>query len=87
MDVMSSEDSCYEDDENGNFKVVKYVVRKFLWESRVMNKIKKKLDKVYRKRLFKRVKERIVIRIEVEELLECQFLNVFFEWVFKEIEN
>ena len=58
MDAMSSEDSYYEDDENGNPKVAKYAVRKLPWESRAMTKIKKKLDKAYRKRLSKRAKER-----------------------------
>lgn len=43
MDAMSSEDSCYEDVENGNPKVTKYAVRKLPWESRAMKKIKKKL--------------------------------------------
>ena len=72
MDAMSSEDSCYEDDENGNPKVAKYAVRKLPWESGAMKKIKKKLDKAYRKRLSKRAKERIVTRTEAEELSERQ---------------
>ena len=38
MDAMSSEDSCYEDDENGNPKVTKYAVRKLPWESRAIKK-------------------------------------------------
>ena len=38
MDVMSSEDSSYEDDENGNPKVTKYAVRKLPWESRAIKK-------------------------------------------------
>ena len=72
MDAMSSEDSCYEDDENGSPKVSKYAVRKLPWESRAMKKIKKKLDKAYRKRLSKRAKERTVTRTEAEELSERQ---------------
>lgn len=87
MDAMSSEDSCYEDDENGNPKVAKYAVRKLPWESRAMKKIKKKLDKAYRKRLSKRAKERIVTRTEAEELSERQPPNAFPEWALKETEN
>ena len=60
MDAMSSEDSCYEDDENGNPKVAKYAVRKLPWESRAVKKVKKKLDKPYRKRLSKRAKEELL---------------------------
>ena len=63
----SSEDSSYEDDENGNAKVAKYAVKKLPWESREKRKVKKKLDKTYRKRLSKRAKKRIVGRIEAEE--------------------
>lgn len=87
MDAMSSEDSCYEDDENGNAKVAKYAVRKLPWESRAMKKIKKKLDKAYRKRLSKRAKERIVDRIEAEELSERQPPNEFPEWALNDIES
>ena len=42
MEAMSSEDSCYEDDENGNAKVANYAVKKLPWESRAMRKVKKK---------------------------------------------
>ena len=87
MDAMSSEDSCYEDDENGNPKVTKYAVRKLPWESRAMKKIKKKLDKAYRKRLSKRASERIVNRTEAEELSERQPPNTFPEWALTETEN
>ena len=87
MDAMSSKDSCYEDDENGNAKVAKYAVRKLPWESRAMKKIKNKLDKAYRKRLSKRAKERIVDRIEAEELSERQPPNEFPEWALNDIES
>ena len=87
MDAMSSKDSCYEDDENGNAKVAKYAVRKLPWESRAMKKIKNKLDKAYRKRLSKRAKERIVDRIEAEELSELQPPNEFPEWALNDIES
>ena len=87
VDAMSSEDSCYEDDENGNPNVTNYAVRKLPWESRAMKKIKKKLDKAYRKRLSKRAKERIVTTTEAEELSERQPPNAFPEWALKETEN
>ena len=87
MDAMSSEDSCYEDDESGNPKVTKYAVRKLPWESRAMKKIKKKLDKAYRKRLSKRANERIVHRTEAEELSERQPPNTFPEWALTETET
>ena len=38
MDAMSSKDSCYEDDENGNPKIANYAVKKLPWENRRMKK-------------------------------------------------
>ena len=49
MEGMSSEESCYEDDDINNSKVTKYSVHHLQWESRRMKKRKKKLDKAYEK--------------------------------------
>lgn len=84
MDAMSSEESCCENDENGNAKVMKYAVKKLSWESRQLRKMKKKLDKAYQKRLTKRAKERILPRIEPEEKSERQSPTEFPQWALKE---
>ena len=34
LDAMSSEKSCYEEEENGSKKAVRYKVKKLAWESR-----------------------------------------------------
>lgn len=39
LDAMSSEESCYEDEENGSKKAVKYKVKKLAWECRPLKKI------------------------------------------------
>lgn len=59
MEAMSSEESCYEDDNGNTSKVTKYSVHHLQWESRRMKKIEKKLDKAYKKKLTSRAKERI----------------------------
>lgn len=59
MEAMSSEESCYEDDDGNTSKVTKYSVHHLQWESRRMKKIEKKLDKAYKKKLTSRAKERI----------------------------
>jgi len=84
MEVMSSEESCCEDDENGNSKVVRYAVKRLKWESRQLRKMEKKLDKAYKKRLTKRAIERILPRIEAEENSECHSLTEFPQWALKE---
>ena len=86
MDAMSSEESCYEDNENGNPKVAKYSKKKLPWESRAMRKIKKKLDKVYKKKLSKRAKERILSRIEAQEPSERQRPSQFPQWALTDLE-
>jgi hypothetical protein len=48
-DVMSSEESDYEGDENGNPKVSGYKIKRLPWETEKVKKIKKKLDKTYKK--------------------------------------
>ena len=53
MDAMSSEESCYEDNENGNPKVAKYSKKKLPWESRAMRKIKKKTRQSIQEKAFK----------------------------------
>lgn len=64
MEAMSSEESCYEDDNINNSKLTKYSVHRLQWESRRMKKIKKKLDKAYKKKLTSRAKERILPRVD-----------------------
>lgn len=44
MDAMSSEESCYEDDENESPKIAKYCKKKLPWESRAMRKIRQSLS-------------------------------------------
>lgn len=86
MDAMSSEDSCYEDDENGNPNVANYSKKKLPWESQAMRKITKKLDKASQKKLSKRAKERILSRIEAEEPSEHQCPSEFPEWALTDVE-
>ena len=44
MEAMSSEESCYEEDDDiNNSKLTKYSVHRLQWESRRMKKIKKNL--------------------------------------------
>jgi len=82
MDAMSSEESCYEDDENGSPKVAKYCKKKLPWESRAMQK----LDKAYQKSLSKRANERIIKRIEAEEPSERQYPREFPEWALADVQ-
>ena len=49
MEAMSSEESCYEDDNINNSKLTKYSVHRLQWESRRMKKIKKNLIRPIRK--------------------------------------
>ena len=58
LDAMSSEESSYEDDGNGQPKVADCKVKRLQWESRSLRKTKKKLDKAYQTSLTKRAKER-----------------------------
>ena len=60
MEAMSSEDSCYEADEDGKETLTSYKIKKLSWESTALRKIKKRLDKKYNKRLSKRARDRIV---------------------------
>jgi hypothetical protein len=46
-DVMSSEESCYEDIDEGQPKLVAYTTKPLSWESPKLKKIKKRLDKYY----------------------------------------
>ena len=62
METMSSEDSCYEADEDGKEALTSYKIKKLPWESTALRKIKKQLDKKYNKRLSKRARDRIVPR-------------------------
>lgn len=82
---MSSEESCHENNENGNSRVVNYSVKKLTWQSKALKKMKKRLDKAYRKRLTKRARDRIVKRINSEEPSERQRPTEGFpEWALKE---
>ena len=56
MDVMSSEESCYEDDENENPKVAKYSKKKLPWENLAMRKIKKKTRQSIQEKAFQESK-------------------------------
>lgn len=82
-DAMSSEESCYEGEED-NRRVVKYSRRKLSWESKKLKKIKKKLDKAYNKALTKRAKERILPRVDANEPSEREAPDGLPEWAIKE---
>ena len=77
MEVMSSEESCYEDNGGNTSKVTKYSVHRLQWESRRMKKIKKKLDKAYKKKLTSRAKERILPRVVGQPSLRCPPTEIF----------
>ena len=64
METMSSEDSCYEADEDGKETLTSYKIKKLPCnrESTALRKIKKRLNKKYNKRLSKRARDRIVPR-------------------------
>ena len=79
VDAMTSEESCYENDDNGNSKVVKYAVKRLSWQSRKLRKMKKSWTK-----LTKRAKERILPRTEAEVNTDCQPPNEFPQWALKE---
>ena len=83
VDAMSSEESCYENNDNGNSKVVKYVVKRLSWQSRQLRKMKKMLDKAYKKKLTKRARERI-LPTEAEENSDRQPPIEFTQWALKE---
>ena len=70
LDAMSSEESSYEDDGDGQPKVVGYKVKRLPWESRSLRKTKKNLDKAYQKSLTKRAKERTLPRTVSSDLSE-----------------
>ena len=70
METMSSEDSCYEADEDGKEALTSYKIKKLPWESTALRKIKKQLDKKYNKRLSKRARDRIVPRTVAKEQSE-----------------
>jgi hypothetical protein len=63
-DAMSSEESTYEDDEQGHFKVVGYKIKGLSWEIPKLKKMKRKLDKIYKKTLTQRAKDRILPRVD-----------------------
>lgn len=71
LDAMSSEESSYEDGE-GEQKLVGYSVKRLSWESRLLRKTKKKLDKAYNNSLTKRAKDRILPRNVAEEFSQRQ---------------
>ena len=66
MDAMSSEESCYEDDDRSK-KVVNYKIKSLPWATRSLKKTKKKLDKAYKKSLTKRAQDRILPRVAAAE--------------------
>ena len=84
MQAMSSEESCYEDDDINNSKLTKYSVHDLQWESRRMKKIKKKLDKAYKKKLTSRAKERILLRVDGQPSLRCPPTENFPGWAIRQ---
>ena len=84
MEGMSSEESFYEDDDINTSKVTKYSVHRLQWESRRMKKIKKKLDKAYKKKLTSRAKERILPRVDGQPSLRCPPTENFPGWAIRQ---
>ena len=80
MEAMSSEESCYEDDDIDTSKVTKYSVHHLQWESRKIKKILKKLDNAYKKKLTSRAKERILPRVDRQPSLRCPLTQNFPGW-------
>ena len=80
LDAMSSEESSYEDDGNGQPKVAGYKVKRLQWESTSLRKTKKKLDKAYQKSLTKRAKERTLPRTVSSDLSEREPTHGLPEW-------
>lgn len=80
LEAMSSEESTYEEDGNGHRKLTQYRVRRLTWESRELKKIKKKLDKVYSKRLTKRAKDRVIKRVDATEPSDREAPDDIPEW-------
>ena len=80
LDAMSSEESSYEDDGDGQPKVVGYKVKRLPWESRSLRKTKKNLDKAYQKSLTKRAKERTLPRTVSSDLSEREPPHGLPDW-------
>ena len=68
------------DDGNGQPKVAGYKVKRLPWESRLLRKTKKKLDKAYQKFLTKRAKERTLPRTVSSDLSEQEPPHGLPEW-------
>ena len=51
---MFATNKCKKNDNNSNSIVIKYAVNILSWESRQLRKMKKKLDKAYKKQMTKR---------------------------------
>ena len=66
-EVMTSEESCVEEDENGKTKVVAYKVKRLSWESGKLRRIKQGLDKAPKEGQTKRAQDRALPRVEHEE--------------------
>ena len=81
LDAMSSEESSYEDDGDGQPKVVGYKVKRPPWESGSSRKTKKKnLDKAYQKSLTKGAKERTLARTVSSDLSEWEPAHGLPDW-------
>lgn len=80
VEAMSSEESAYEEDDNGNRKLTEYRVKRLSWESRELKKIKRKLDKAYANRLTKRAKDRVVKRVDATEPSDREAPENLPEW-------
>jgi len=76
---MSSKESSYEHDEEGNPKVTGYKVKRLRWETEKLKKMKKKLDKTYKKKLTQRAKDRILQRVDASHIYKKIFYILFCE--------
>jgi len=67
-ETMSSEESSYESDGEGRQKVTHYKVKTLTWEGERLKRAKKALDKIYRKKLSQRARDRILPREKSDAL-------------------
>jgi len=60
--TMSSDESDFEIDGDGNSRVIGYTVKHLSWESDRVKKVKRRLDRAYARRLSRRARERVLPR-------------------------
>ena len=82
-DLMSSEESDFEG-EGPEKKLLQYKVKRLPWERRKMRNIKRKLDHAYHTSLSRRARDRVVPRIDHENLSDCPVPQDVPVWAVRE---